>query len=125
MKNDNSSAFDEHAIHAQKQTKEESITQDQQNRKSIHILSASSNLLGICFVVMTSIKILGQGSKTIIDTISAIAIMLFMASFVFSFLSLRESSKSRELENVADIIFCLGLALLSITTILFSFNIID
>ena len=35
--------------------------------KSPHILNASSNLLGLCFVVLTSLKLLNIAGKTIID----------------------------------------------------------
>jgi len=44
---------------------------------SRHILPASSNLLGLCFVILTFIKILKLEHATIIDEIVAIAIGLF------------------------------------------------
>lgn len=93
--------------------------------KSPHILNASSNLLGLCFVVLTSLKLLNIAGKTIIDELTTGAIMLFMASCVLSFLSIRGSiKKSGRLENIADIFFLAGLSLLFVTTLLFSFNII-
>lgn len=97
----------------------------QQNEKSPHILNASSNLLGICFIVLTSLKVLDKSEKTVIDEVTVVAIILFMASCVFSFLSIRRNNKTSELsEKIADIIFLAGLSLLFITTLLFSFNII-
>ena len=97
----------------------------QQNEKSPHILNASSNLLGICFIVLTSLKFLDKSEKTIIDEITIIAIILFMASCIFSFLSIRGvTRKSVFFEQVADIIFLGGLFLLFVTTILFSLNVI-
>ena len=105
---------------------ENSNDMDQQTEKSPHILNASSNLLGICFIVLTSIKILKKTNQTIIDDITIIAIFLFMASCIFSFLSIRKRNKSSQsLESIADIIFLGGLSLLFITTVLFSFNIIE
>ena len=93
--------------------------------KSPHILNASSNLLGLCFVVLTYLKVVGKSQTTIIDEITFVAIILFMASCLLSFLSIREENKrSLLLEQIADIIFLCGLALLFLTTILFSFNII-
>jgi hypothetical protein len=95
------------------------------NEKSPHILNASSNLLGICFIVLTSLKLLNQGSKTIIDDITLGAIILFMGSCIFSFLSLRRKTDYGEkLERIADYIFIAGLLLLFATTILFSFDFI-
>jgi len=93
--------------------------------RSSHILNASSNLLGICFIVLTSLKLLNQSDKTIIDDIAILAIILFMASCIFSFLSLRSSDKKTLLmEKMADIIFLAGLSVLFVTTLLFSFNVI-
>lgn len=95
------------------------------NDKSPHILNASSNLLGLCFVVLTSLKLLNIAGKTIIDEFTTLAIILFMASCILSFLSIRGSiKKSGSMENIADLFFLAGLGLLFITTLLFSFNII-
>jgi hypothetical protein len=95
------------------------------NDKSPHILNASSNLLGLCFVVLTSLKLLNISGKTIIDELITVAIFLFMASCTLSYLSIRGTiKKSGRLENIADILFLAGLSLLFITTLLFSFNII-
>lgn len=96
-----------------------------QQNKSAHILSVSSNLLGICFVVLTSLKVLGKSNETIIDEIAVVAIILFMTSCCFSFLSMKmNGNRGRLFENLADAIFMGGLFLLFITTLLFSFNII-
>lgn len=98
---------------------------DQPDNKSPHILNASSNLLGICFILLTTLRILGKSQTTIIDEITFVAIVLFMASCLLSFLAIRKkTTQSQKLELIADIIFLAGLSLLFITTILFSFNII-
>jgi predicted membrane channel-forming protein YqfA (hemolysin III family) len=95
------------------------------NEKSPHILNAASNLLGICFIVLTSLKLLNKTSKTIIDEVTLGAIILFMSSCIFSFLSLRSNTTAGEkLERVADYMFIAGLVLLFVTTLLFSFNLI-
>jgi len=98
--------------------------QGNNDNKSPHILNASSNLLGLCFVVLTSLKLLNISQKTVIDELTTIATILFMASCILSFLGLRNNKKSVHLEKVADIFFLCGLSLLFVTTILFSFNII-
>ena len=93
--------------------------------KSPHILNTSSNLLGICFLLLTSLKVLGKSQQTIIDDITFVAIILFMLSCLLSFLSMRRPTKqSKNLEKIADYIFLTGLSVLFITAILFSFNII-
>ena len=94
-------------------------------QKSPHILNASSNLLGLCFVVLTSLKIMKLSDDTIIDEITATTTILFMSSCILSFMSIRNSfNKSDLLEKVADIIFLSGLGTLFVTIILFSFNVI-
>lgn len=96
-----------------------------QNDKAPHILNASSNLLGICFIVLTSLKVLKASSTTMIDEITTVAIILFMASCLLSFLSIRSTtSRSVLYERIADVIFISGIALLFVTTILFAFDII-
>ena len=93
--------------------------------KSPHILNTSSNLLGICFIVLTSLKLLGKSQQTIIDEITFVAILLFMASCLLSFLSMGHDNDGKVLEKIADYIFLGGLSVLFITAILFSFNIIQ
>ena len=95
------------------------------NEKAPHILNASSNLVGICFIVLTSLKVLNVSKTTIIDEVTTLAIMAFMASCLLSFLSLRsQGPRSYKLEKMADLIFISGISLLFITTILFTFDII-
>lgn len=94
--------------------------------KNVHVMNVSSNLMAICFVVLTSLKILGKSNQTIIDEIAVIAIVLFMTSCCTSFLSIKIKSTRRPLlENIADVVFLSGLALLFVTTLLFAFNVID
>ena len=99
----------------------------EQESKSTHILSTSSNLLGICFIVLTSLKkILNLSEKTVIDEITVVAIILFMVSCILSFLSIRgKNEKSKRYENIADYFFLGGISLLFVTTILYNFNIIQ
>src|SRR5580765_6285631 len=92
--------------------------------RSHHVLNASSNLLGICFILLTSLKLLDKSGTTIIDEITLVAIILFMTSTILSYLSIREKKGSGEvLEKTADYCFIGGISLLFFTTLLFSFNI--
>ncbi|MDI3321866.1 hypothetical protein [Pinibacter soli] len=92
--------------------------------KSPHILNTSSNLLGFCLIVLTSIKIAKFNSATFIDDSTGMAAMLLMASCLLSFLSMRSrlATISRRLELVADYAFLVGLICISITIIVVSFN---
>jgi hypothetical protein len=94
--------------------------------KSQHILSTSSNLLGFCLVVITSLKISRYSSGSIIDEVTGIATILLMASSLFSFLSIRAKDGKHEvrLEKIADNIFIVALFFVFAITFLISFSII-
>ncbi|MCF3112185.1 hypothetical protein LL912_25580 [Niabella sp. CC-SYL272] len=97
-----------------------------QDQKSPHILNAASNLTGICFILITSLRIFSnKGERTVMDEAAAVAILFFMTSCILSFLSMRSSgSKSNKLESYADYVFLTGLGLLFVITLLFVFNVI-
>lgn len=95
------------------------------NERSPHVLNASSNLLGLCFVVLTSLKLLKLSDLTLIDEITVATTLLFMTSCILSFMAIRGSFRRGPLwEYLADILFLCGLGTLVVTTLLFSFNII-
>ncbi len=92
--------------------------------KSPHILNSSSNLLGFCLVVLTSIKISKFAAATVIDEITGISAIMLMVSCILSFLSIRtkETARSERLERAAEVIFLIGLISLGITILLVSFD---
>lgn len=93
--------------------------------RSPHILSTSANLLGLCFIVLTSIKVSRMQDVTLIDETTALAIILFMTSCILSFLAMRRKQKGNDqLEKIADIIFLSGLIVLFLTTMMITFNVI-
>jgi hypothetical protein len=97
----------------------------EQNNKSPHILNTSATLMGLCFVVLTSISINRMADKSMIDELTAMAILMFMVSCVLSFLSMRSKTSSGiRYEQIADIIFLAGLLFLFITTCFIVLNII-
>jgi hypothetical protein len=97
-----------------------------QPSKSTHILSTSANLLGFCFVVLTSSKITKFQEASYIDEGATLAIVSFMTSCLLSFLSIRSQLPRRivKLEKLADISFLCGLVVLFLTTVLIALNII-
>jgi len=101
---------------------------DEKNGKSTisnHILPTASNLLGLCFVILSFMKVTKMGLETIIDELVAVAIVLFLAASVLSYVSIRTASqKADRYEKVADVIFLSGLSLLTITALVVVFEII-
>ena len=92
--------------------------------KSPHILNTSANLLGLCFIVLTSIKVSKMQDSTLIDETTALAIILFMTSSILSFLSMRKEKEMGRLEKLADFMFLSGLIVLFLTTMMVTFNIV-
>jgi hypothetical protein len=85
---------------------------------SYHILPTSSNLLGICFVILSFMKVTKMGLETIIDEAVSIAIILFLTSSLYSYAAIRSTTRSDRYEKIADIIFIIGLALLTLISIM-------
>jgi hypothetical protein len=77
--------------------------------KQPHILNASSNLLGICFVLITGLKITGASEGTLADEISLFSAFCFMSGCVFSYISLRSQKHIASYEALADYSFLAGL----------------
>lgn len=81
------------------------------NPKSPLILNAASNLLGLCFIVLTSIKLLKIHAETYIDEVTSVVFFLFMISALLSFLSIRSKVErnAAKFENIAEYSFLFGL----------------
>jgi hypothetical protein len=94
------------------------------NKKNIsrHILPTSANLLGLCFVILSFIRVLKLGNETIIDELVAVAIVLFFTSSFFSYVSMRSDRWAELCEKIADSIFLIGLFLLSIGSVLVAYE---
>ncbi len=98
---------------------------NERNSNSQHILNTSANLLVLCFIVLTSRKILEMKAATLIDELTAFAIFSFMFSCILSFLSMRsKTAMSHKYEKFADILFFVGLTFLFVTALLITLNII-
>ncbi|MCY1543173.1 hypothetical protein D9M68_789730 [compost metagenome] len=98
---------------------------DDKENRSPHILNTSANLLGFCFIVLTSVKISNLTESTYIDEGAALAIVVFIISCILSFVAMKKTTlQSRKMENMADLLFLFGLIVLFITTILIVFNVI-
>lgn len=94
--------------------------------KSPHILNTSSNLLGFCLIVLTSIRVSRSGNATVIDDITGIGAILLVISCLLSFLSMRTKNeiRSEKLESAADIVFLVALICIALTIVLVSFNLL-
>ncbi len=92
------------------------------NGRAEHILPTSSNLLGLCFVLLSFIRLSKLSSETLIDEFLGIAIPLFLVSSIISYMSIRSTSQSEIYEKIADIIFLIGISFLAIISIVIVFE---
>jgi hypothetical protein len=97
---------------------------DEKIRVSMHVLPASATLLGLCFVVLSSIKVLGVQDKTLIDELSGAATLFFLASSIFSYASMRTVKRAVFFERLADIIFIGGLSFLTLVSLIIIFGLV-
>jgi hypothetical protein len=100
------------------------MSETENNKKNIsrHILPTSANLLGLCFVILSFIKVLKLGNETVIDEMVAVAIVLFFIASFFSYLSMRSHRQAELCERIADTIFLIGLFLLSVCSFLVAYE---
>ena len=78
-----------------------------------HILNAASNLLGICFVIITALRITRQSSHTTGDELAWGAAFLFLACILLSFGQIRSQALLRGLDKGTDYVFLLGVVFLT------------
>lgn len=94
--------------------------------KSSHILNTSSNLLGFCLIILTSVKVSSYDENSLIDEFTAFTSIILIIACILSFLSIRsEGDKtSYRLENTAEIMFILALLIILFVIVLITLNIL-
>lgn len=96
------------------------------DNKSVHILNTSSNLMGFCLVVLTSLKISKYSAISMIDEFTGAATILLIVSSIFSFLSIRSKKEiyAMRYEKIAENIFIVSLIAVFAITFMIAFSII-
>ncbi|MDN3692199.1 hypothetical protein QWZ06_07950 [Chryseobacterium tructae] len=96
------------------------------DKKSPHILNASSNLLGFSLIIITSLKIAKISQNTYLDEFAGFACILFAFSCFFSFLAIRTNKEQREYtyESIADYLFLIALFCIVLAVIIVTLKII-
>lgn len=89
-----------------------------QNRQP-HILNAASSLLGICFVLITGLKISGASSGTLLDEVAMVSAVGFVGACLFSFASMLQLPAPINYELIADLLFVLSMLCLFAAVLMF------
>lgn len=82
-----------------------------------HTLNAASNLLGICFVIITGLKLTNSDGRTVGDEAAWGAAILFLVSIFASFWHIKGEMEERWQGRVADWSFIGGVVMLAIATV--------
>lgn len=92
--------------------KPEDNSSSKESQLAQHILPASANLLGICFLIFGLVRHQENADSTLLDDCAALAILCFLVSSLLSYLCLR-SKQWRRAERIADISFLVGLCIMA------------
>jgi len=99
-----------------------------EHRISTLIFSVSAGLVGVCLTVIGIFRAIGElkSFSTIGDNILAIDALIFLASCMFAYSSMRsrDALKKHKLERIADILFIFGLSLMAVVCSIIAYTLI-
>jgi len=96
----------------------------QTNGLSSHILPTSATMVAVCMAVISVVKVASSGALGLwIDKLLGVDSMLFLASTVISFVSLRPTRRAAKLERWAEWIFLAGMTVLALASLVLSFEV--
>jgi len=83
-------------------------------------------MLGVCMTVISIVKLTqtNRGIAYWVDDLLALDALIFLASSVFSYLSIRSHSKKVYFEDIADKFFMLALLCMGAAVILLTYEIV-
>ena len=89
---------------------------------SAHILPTSATMIGVCLTALY-ISLLGPPSagRMLVDKLLALDGLVFLASALLSFLSMRVARQARRWESLAESVFFAGLGLLALGAVVLAF----
>lgn len=91
---------------------------------STHILPASATMIGVCMTLLSIGHIGPPGEmRWLIDKLLAMDALLFLASALLSFMSMRAELQRARLELLAEWVFMVGLSLLALVGLVLAFAI--
>ena len=89
---------------------------------SAHILPTSATMIGVCLTALY-ISLLGPPSagRVLVDKLLALDGLVFLASAVLSFMSMRLRSRAARYESLGENVFIAGLGLLALGGLVLAF----
>jgi hypothetical protein len=83
-------------------------------------------MLGVCMTVISIVKLTqtNRGIAYWVDDLLALDALIFLASSIFSYLSIRSNSKKVYFEDIADKFFMLALLCMGAAVLLLTYEIV-
>jgi hypothetical protein len=78
-----------------------------------HILSASTNLLGICFIIITGLRLANANARSYADEVAWLAALFLFVAAMTAYLSIRNENARPWQVTVADAAFLGGMCALA------------
>jgi len=97
----------------------------EQRSINLHILPTAATMVGVCMTVLSIAK-LSQPTlmRHLADRLLGVDALIFLASVLFSYGSLRSARWERRLEGYADMIFLAGISLMTVTGVIVAFELL-
>lgn len=93
-----------------------------------HILPLSGTMIGVCATLIGLVKLAeARHGTSHVDEYAAVAAVIFLASALTSYLSIRFSDRTKlsfQIEQIADVIFLCGLVGITLVATLFAYEVI-
>jgi hypothetical protein len=86
-----------------------------------NILNAASNLLGICFLIITGLSLTRSNSRSYADEAAWASAVCFLASIGLSYYGIRSRTEAVRLAVWVDRVFILGVAALTASILIVGF----
>jgi hypothetical protein len=86
-----------------------------------NILNAASNLLGICFLIITGLSLTKSNSRSYADETAWASAVFFLLAIAVSYYGIRSGSQASKLAAWADRIFMLGVVALTVSILIVGF----
>ena len=83
-----------------------------------HILNASTNLLGICFIIITGLRLASANGRSYADEVAWLAALLLFASALSAYLAIRNHGIRTWQVAVADWSFLAGICALAAAVVI-------
>lgn len=91
-----------------------------------HILPVSATMVGVCMTVISLMQLMpGMARAKWLDDLIAVDSLVFMASALLSYASIRTPRNTERLERIADLLFLAGMVVMVVVNFLLAFDLLE